>query len=134
GGGTPTLSYQWYFNGVKVSSGGTSPALAVSGVGTNNAGNYTVVVNNTYGSATSAVATLTVRVPAQIAVQPVNQAVVLGQTASFSVAAFGDAPLSYQWNFNGAALSGATNATLALTNVQTNQAGNYTVLVANSWG
>src|SRR5439155_955559 len=57
-----------------------------------------------------------------------------GQTASFSVLASGDTPLSYQWNFNGTALSGATNATLGLTNVQTNQAGNYTVLVANNWG
>src|SRR4029077_6841887 len=75
-----------------------------------------------------------VRVPAQIAAQPVNQAVVLGQNASFSVAAFGDAPLSYQWNFNGTDLSGETGSALALTNVQTNQAGNYTVLVANDYG
>src|SRR5206468_5135937 len=68
------------------------------------------------------------------ATQPASQGVILGQNASFSVAAFGDAPLSYQWNFNGTALPGATNSALALTNVQTNQAGNYTVLVANNWG
>lgn len=132
--GTPNLSYQWYLNNVKMGSGSTSPTLTLSSVGTNNAGNYTVVVNNDYGSVTSAVAALTVLVPAQIATQPTSQALILGQDASFSVGAFGDAPLSYQWSFNGGALSGATTSALALSNVQTNQAGNYTVLVANTWG
>src|SRR5205823_647926 len=132
-GGTPTLSYQWYFNGAKM-TGSTTNALTLSNVGTNNAGSYTIVVTNSWGSTTSAVATLTVRQPAAIATQPANQAVVQGQTATFSVAAYGDAPLTYQWNFNGTAIAAATNSSLSLSNAQTNQVGNYTVLVANSWG
>ncbi len=39
------------------------PTLALTGVGTNNAGNYTVVVTGPYGSVTSAVATLAVTIP-----------------------------------------------------------------------
>jgi hypothetical protein len=50
------------------------------------------------------------------------------------VAASGSAPLSYQWSFNGAALSGATASTLTIPGAQTNSAGSYTVAVANSWG
>jgi hypothetical protein len=50
------------------------------------------------------------------------------------VTATGDAPLSYQWRRNGANLAGATSATLSLTGVTTNQAGNYTVVVNNSVG
>jgi hypothetical protein len=59
---------------------------------------------------------------------------VAGKAASFSVTATGTAPLIYQWKFNGANLASATNATLALSNVTTNQAGAYTVAVSNAAG
>ena len=57
-----------------------------------------------------------------------------GQSASFAVGASGTAPLSYQWNLNGTALSGATDASLALTNVQATDAGSYTAVVTNPGG
>jgi uncharacterized protein (DUF1800 family) len=59
---------------------------------------------------------------------PQNQAVAAGATATFSVTATG-AGLSYQWQKNGVALAGATSATLAIANVQPDQAGIYTVVV-----
>jgi hypothetical protein len=43
-----------------------------------------------------------------ITTQPVNQAVTAGQTATFAVVAIGTAPLSYQWQKNGANIAGAT--------------------------
>src|SRR6266849_6508189 len=42
--------------------------------------------------------------------QPTGRTVAVGQIASFSVAASGTAPLSYQWQKNGAAISGATSS------------------------
>ena len=69
--------------------------------------------------------------PPEITVQPTNQTVVVGGTATFTVMAGGTPPLSYQWNFNGTNISGATNTLLTLTNVQSSQAGNYAVLVTN---
>ena len=132
--GTPNLGYQWYFNNVKMGSGSTSTNLVVNNAGTNNAGNYYVVVDNSYGLATSAPVSLTILVPAWIATQPSNTAVVLGQPASFSVAAGGDAPLTYQWRFNGSIIPGATNAQLPFASAQTNQAGSYSVIVSNSYG
>jgi C1A family cysteine protease len=66
--------------------------------------------------------------------QPANQAVVMGGVASFSVTAGGTPPLSYQWEFDGTNLVGATNAALVLTDVQQAQAGNYAVLVTNLYG
>jgi len=69
-----------------------------------------------------------------IITQPASQTVATGGSASFSVTASGAAPLNYQWRFNSSALSGATNAVLMLANVQAAQAGNYTVVVANSAG
>src|SRR5262245_47009396 len=53
-----------------------------------------------------------------ITTQPESQIVRDGATATFSVPAEGELPLTYQWQFNGAALSSATNSSLILTNVQ----------------
>jgi hypothetical protein len=53
---------------------------------------------------------------------------------TFSVAAGGTPPLSYQWSFGGSALDGATNASLTLTNVQFSQAGSYSVVITNVAG
>jgi len=69
-----------------------------------------------------------------IIAQPTNQTIAVGGTANFSVTASGALPLSYQWIFSGTNISGATNTTLTLTNVQLNQAGNYAVLVTNVYG
>src|SRR5205814_1352428 len=57
-----------------------------------------------------------------------------GATASFSVTATGTAPLAYQWRLEGAAITGATNSTLVISNVQNANAGNYSVRVTNSTG
>jgi len=58
----------------------------------------------------------------------------IGQTITLGVTVNGSAPFTYQWNFNGAAVAGATNAQLVLANVQPAAAGTYTVQVANSAG
>jgi hypothetical protein len=73
-----------------------------------------------------------------ITTQPSNQTVTAGQTATFTVAATGSAPFTYQWQRNNTNISGATNAsyttpvTTALDNgatfrcVVTNSAGSVT--------
>jgi hypothetical protein len=66
--------------------------------------------------------------------QPVSQTVSVSSSATFSVTASGTAPLSYQWRFNGTAISGATSASFTLTNAQASNAGSYTVVVTNSAG
>lgn len=55
--GTPTLRYQWYYEGTSAVAGGTGASLVLSDVQTGtNTGAYTVVVTNTFGVVTSAVA------------------------------------------------------------------------------
>src|SRR2546421_2558268 len=49
-------------------------------------------------------------VPPAITTQPASETVSTGQTATFTVAATGTAPLSYQWQKNGTAIGGATAA------------------------
>jgi len=131
--GTLPLSYQWNFDGTNL-VGATNIVLTLVNVQLSQAGNYTVLVTNSYGSILSSNATLTVLAPPIILVQPTNQTVVGGGAASFSVTASGTLPLSYQWSFNTTNLVGETNATLRLTNVQFSQAGNYLVQIANTCG
>ena len=73
-------------------------------------------------------------IPAYVSAQPSGQTVVIGQAATFTASGAGTSPLSYQWFFNGAAISTATNNVLVLTNVQMSQAGNYSFQVTNAYG
>jgi hypothetical protein len=68
-----------------------------------------------------------------ITAQPVSQTVVVGQPATFSVAATGTSPMTYQWKKNGTAISGAASAsyTTPATAASDNSA-QFTVTVANS--
>ena len=131
--GTPPLSYQWNFNGTNI-VGATNTTLTLINVQVRQAGNYAVLVTNVYGSATSIVATLSVAISPVIASQPKNQFVPLGCDATFNVCARGTKPLSYQWWKDGLALSGQTNMSLTLTNVQTSDFGSYSVVVTNDFG
>ncbi len=66
--------------------------------------------------------------------QPRSWDVVAGNNVTFSATAIGSPNPTYQWKFNGANISGATSATYLTNNVQTNNAGNYTVVAANTYG
>jgi hypothetical protein len=72
--------------------------------------------------------------PPVITSQPQSEAAGEGGFAIFSASATGNPPPNFQWQLNGTNLPGATGPTLALTNVATNQAGNYSVVVTNSAG
>lgn len=66
---------------------------------------------------------------------PRDQPSCVGGSATFRVTAQGSAPLDYRWYFNGTnLLAGETNAQLNLVNLQTNQAGLYSVAVSNTFG
>jgi pectate lyase len=132
-GNTP-LSYQWYFNTNTSVNNATNSTLTLTNVQLTDAGDYFVVVTNSYGLATSGVATLTVNVPTgpSIVTQPQDQIVLPGQTAVFTVSAGGSRPLFYQWYFNtNTLLTNVTDDTLTITNVQAANAGVYSVVVSN---
>ena len=143
--GSSPLSYQWQMNGANVANNGritgaTTSSLTISGILSSDAGNYLLVVTNLVGTTDSAPAALTVNGPPVITAQPSSQGVLAGANVSFNVGATGTQPLNYRWSLNGSPLSdggnisGSATATLSLTNVQTNNAGNYSVTVTNVAG
>ncbi|HTZ48373.1 MAG TPA: immunoglobulin domain-containing protein [Verrucomicrobiae bacterium] len=77
----------------------------------------------------------TQNVAPSITTQPANQTVTLGQTATFSVAANGTAPLSYQWQKSNSNISGATSPTYTTpATTQSDNGSTFHVVVSNSTG
>jgi hypothetical protein len=72
--------------------------------------------------------------PPIITEQPADQSVVQGGNAIFSVVATGVPAPTYQWLFQGVDVASATNSTLVLTNIASNQGGAYEVIVSNPGG
>ena len=104
------------------------PASVLVGLATtshnNNFGQTTTAIYHDYDSL----------FPPVITDQPDSVTVLAGQSANFSVAATGTAPLSYQWRFNGANIPSETGTTLAINNATGANAGNYDVVVSNVSG
>ena len=69
-----------------------------------------------------------------ITVEPTNQYQVAGGNATFSAKGVGVYGVAYQWQFNGANISGATGSSLTLTGVQGAQEGAYDVVVTGNGG
>jgi hypothetical protein len=74
------------------------------------------------------------RNPPKISAQPLQQSANTGNSVTFTVAASGTGPLSYQWRRNGSNLPGQKNATLTLSGVTVADAGSYDVVISNSVG
>lgn len=130
--GTEPLKYQWRKNGGNI-AGATNVSYTVTNV-TASSLYYSVVVANVAGTVVSSNALLKVFVPPVLTSQPGNRTVTAGGATSFSVTASGTAPLFYQWRKDEAEVGGATNRTLSLANLQTNQGGGYRVVVSNFAG
>src|SRR4029077_4149558 len=136
--GTAPLSYQWNRNGTAISGEPRPSSPPPATINSDNGAQFTVLVSNSAGSATSSAATLTVNaapVAPSITAPPASQSVTAGQTASFSVAATGTAPLSYQWMKNSVAISGATSSSYTTPGTTTSDNGaQFTVVVSNTAG
>ena len=136
------MRYQWRFNGSPIlNATNATYSLPVALPGGD--GDFTVVVTDGVGPVSSAPAHLTVLLHPIITSPPTNRSVIFGvgsPTASFTVGAFSTTPLSYRWLFNGAALApttnitGLTNATLTISNVQIAHSGAYAAVVSDSYG
>ncbi|EDY21119.1 Pectinesterase [Chthoniobacter flavus Ellin428] len=143
--------YQWQkstdggttFTPITGNATATTASLTLSNVTNADAGLYNVVITNGAGSTTSTSDTVTITssvVAPSISTQPSGATVLVGAAASFTVAANGTTPLSYQWGkstdsgntFND--IGGATNATYSIASAALSDAGSYRATVTNSAG
>jgi len=144
--GLGQLSYQWLSNSVPLSdganvSGSVSNVLALTDL--QNTANYSVIVANSAGSVTSAVAVVTVDTtptPPFFTTQPYGTTNGLGSTITLTALANGTGPLTYQWyseptNGGGfSPVSGQTSSTLTLVNANFQESGYYYVTATGGDG
>ena len=106
----PPVQYQWLFNGQPI-PGATGPAYSITNIGLEHGGDYMVVVTDGVSTTNSEVARLLILINPVIIVQPLNQEVPYGGTATFSVTVSNTVtfPIGYRWR-----RAGATVAFLAL--------------------
>ena len=126
------LTYQWYKDGVAVTGATSRGYVIADATVSTTAGSYTVKVSNAAGSVTSAAAK--VGLAPAIAAQPIALNKASGQSASFSVAATGTGPLTYQWSKDGVQIAGATAASYSISAVSAQHIGNYSVTISNALG
>jgi phospholipase/lecithinase/hemolysin len=66
--------------------------------------------------------------------QPQSQTVATNDIATFTVAATGASPLSYQWFYNGSPISGATSTSYSSVQYIGDNGATFTVVVSNPDG
>lgn len=111
--GTGTLSYQWARGGVAISGATSATYTTPATVLADDGSSFTVDISDTNGNiltSNPAILTVTSVVPVTITTQPIGQSVLVGQTATFSVAASGSGTLTYQWSKDGVTIPSATAA------------------------
>ena len=133
--GTAPLTYQWQKNNANISGATSSSYTTPATVSGDNGATFRVMITNSVTTITSNSASLTVNagsVAPSITTQPANQSVTVGQTATFSVAATGTAPLSYQWQKNNANITNATSASYTTpATVSGDKGASFRVIVTN---
>ncbi|HWA11149.1 MAG TPA: immunoglobulin domain-containing protein [Opitutaceae bacterium] len=134
--GSVPLSYQWLVNGAPI-AGATQATLNLPDVKLADAGVYSVVVSNPFGSKTSIAVPLTVSATAIAPIfqfHPSPTTVTTGGTATLSVGVVGSSPISYQWYKDGQPIGGATSTYVTFNNAQPGDAGTYNVTITNPAG
>jgi Abnormal spindle-like microcephaly-assoc'd, ASPM-SPD-2-Hydin len=135
GGG---VTYQWQKNGAAITGATNSSYSTPMTTVSDSCSEFTVTVSNNFGSVTSNPAFLTVNAAMSapvITMQPTSQSVTIPNSAVFSAAATGTAPMSYQWMRNGLAISGASGPTYATPATSTADNGAaFSVVIGNAAG
>ncbi len=131
--GTAPLFYQWLFNSNTI-AGATNSVYTRNDAQPPDAGSYSVIISNSFGTTNSASAILTVQViPPVITLDPSGRAAVPGGLVQFFTAASGS-NVVYQWQLSQTNVAGATNASLIISNTMLTDFGPYRAIAANAGG
>jgi gliding motility-associated-like protein len=132
------LVFQWYKDNQALQDTANylntgSNVLTINSLDPKNTGDYYALVTGSCGTVVSLHATVTVDRTIVITTQPTNVTICAGNNATFTVIASGD-NLSYQWQKDNMDIAGATNPTLAVSNVSITDEGYYTCHITSTCG
>ncbi len=136
--GTSPVHFQWQKNGTDMAAATdsvyTTPAATMADSGSQ----FRCIASNSAGSDTSEIAVLSVTaniVEPQIITHPLDASILAGDSATFTVSATGTSPLSYQWQKNGADITGAAGSDYTTPAVTKADSGSqFRCIVSNAGG
>ncbi|NPV63084.1 MAG: hypothetical protein HPY61_10750 [Methanotrichaceae archaeon] len=131
--GSMPLEYQWLKDGTEI-PGANLSLYAIPVASADSAGNYSVLIGNGCGQATSVEAALEISMKPSILVGPRSRSACEGSEVIFEVQAAGTEPLGYQWMKDGIEILGANLSTYVIPVVSTDSAGSYSAVVSNVCG
>ena len=133
--GSGTLNYQWYYKKTIVAGAtGTSFTTPVTALSDNGSTvSVTVTSAGGFGTVSSNPVTLSVSAPANAAIttQPPSQTVVVGQSATLTVAASGSPQLNYAWYLNGTQVASGPQNSYTTPTLTTAGTQSFYVVVSN---
>jgi fructan beta-fructosidase len=129
------LNYQWYFvdGSTNAMPNQSNANLSITNAQMTDAGQYFAVASNALGIAVSSVATLTVQPVSVVISNASSIAIAPGSNLVINATVGGMQPIALQWYKDGAAIAGATNATLAVSG-GVFSAGQYLLAADNAYG
>jgi hypothetical protein len=112
--GTAPLNYQWRKNGTAISGATSVSYITAAAAASDNGSQFSVVVSNSAGEASSSAAILTVNAPTvTISVSPNNATVAVGSSQQFSASVTGPSNPAVTWTVTGAGCTGASCGTIS---------------------
>lgn len=144
--GSGSITYQWYTNGVAKPGANSTTFIVNNAQPSDQSSNSYLVAVNAFGSATSAVWSLTVITSPPVITNDIantNLILLPGGHTSYAIATVGLQPITYQWYLSldgqvdnsATPISGATNSFYNLTNAQPpNQTNYYYCIASNTLG
>jgi hypothetical protein len=130
--GDAPVRYLWKHDGLPI-FGGTNSSLTISNVQPSDAGMYSVLAYNGGGATLGTNFFIRTRFGLHFIQQPTNLVGVVGSTFAFAATAVGFGSVSYQWEFNGISIFGATNSTLIISNAGVANQGRYVVQASDAY-
>jgi alpha-tubulin suppressor-like RCC1 family protein len=131
--GSAPLTLEWRKNGTII-PGATAGTLTLTNVQPADEGSYTLSITNSWGSAQTSPANLTLITLPVFTLGPGSITATVGSTRNLSTFATSQVTPTYQWTKDGVPLAGATSATLVLADIQPGDAGSYALVATNPAG
>lgn len=129
-----TATYQWTKDNVTVPGQKTS-TLTIASAQVANEGDYRCIVTNSVGSTPSEPANLSLNYKPVFTLQPlVKPTTTAGTDVTLTAAARGTPTVTFQWQFGGANINGATGSSYTVVNPQWPAAGVYRCVATNAFG
>lgn len=139
--GSEPFTYQWRKDGVAI-EGAVGSSFQRSNWTASDAGRYTLVVRNAFGTVETEPAVVRIRTitagsaPPVVESHPSIATALAGSSTSFVVRgrSYADDTLTYQWQRDGQAIAGATKDALILSNVSATDAADYRCVITDRGG